>query len=292
MKKRFYVINGGLLLLLVASLILNARYIYGNIGKHYQDTEDEASASNHKTAERKTSASKDVTVLWGNLSISWLPETPLEGWFIDHLREKLGIDILQADHPVCCGLFRGCEKGVDICCFDSSVDFYDRVKEGQLRDLEKDIMEKWPQLYQRYRTSIDQMKADTYKHTGKKGMFGFPIYLKSFHDTWREGSCLAIPIGASHPEQAMELIAYSASDEGIMDIAFGPEGQMWKKEDGRYVLLQDWWSEKPARYQVRKLIQTKDGMEDFATALCKLELVGNERLGRELLAMSSVSRKK
>lgn len=136
------------------------------------------------------------------------------------------------------------------------------------------------------------MKADTYKHTGKKGMFGFPIYLKSFHDTWREGSCLAIPIGASHPEQAMELIAYSASDEGIMDIAFGPEGQMWKKEDGRYVLLQDWWSEKPARYQVRKLIQTKDGMEDFATALCKLELVGNERLGRELLAMSSVSRKK
>ena len=93
MKKRFYVINGGLLLLLVASLILNARYIYGNIGKHYQDTEDEASASNHKTAERKTSASKDVTVLWGNLSISWLPETPMEGWFIDHLREKLGIDI-------------------------------------------------------------------------------------------------------------------------------------------------------------------------------------------------------
>lgn len=273
-------------MLLAASLALNAKYIFQAGGIHNQTTENESTASKNQTAGGKAAASKDVTVLWGNLSVSWSPETPMEGWFIEHLKEELGIDILQADHPVSYGGFTGCEKGVDLCYFNSATDYYNRVRDGQLKNLEDDLMKKWPQIYQRYHVAIDKMKADTYKNTGKKGVFGIPAWLQSFHDTGREGYCLTIPTGSPHPELAMELIMYSASDEGIMDIAFGPEGQMWEKKDGRYMLLQD-WMEMSGEKSARKFVETRNGLEDFGTAMCKLELVGNASLGRELLAMSS-----
>lgn len=61
--------------------------------------------------------------------------------------------------------------------------------------------------------------------------------------------CTSILLAAKNPEKAMDLITYFASEEGIMNIAFGPEGQMWKKEN----------------------------------AICKMELVGNEALARELI---------
>jgi len=282
MKRIYYVVDGVFLLLLAASLTLNAKYIHQDICKNNQTIEDETVVPKNKVI-----ASKDVTLLRAGLSISSSPGTSMEGWFIDHLKEKLGIEVVQAD--ISSGMFDGCEEGVDLCWLDSYVSYYDAVREGKLKNLEDDLMKKWPQIYQRYHVAIDRMKADTYKHTGKKGIFGIPTWLQSFNDTGREGYCLVIPTGSPHPELAMELIMYSASDDGIMDIAFGPEGQMWEKRDGRYVLLQD-WMEISKGNPAKKFVETKDGMEDFVTAVCKLELVGNEKLGRELLAMSSVNK--
>ena len=99
---------------------------------------------------------------------------------------------------------------------------------------------------------------------------------------------MTVPVSSSHPKEAMELVAYSASDEGIMNIAYGPEGQMWEKKDGKYVLLQDWRDVETNE----KFVKTKDGMEDYDTAVCKLRLVGSYLLGERLLIETSDSKRK
>lgn len=287
MKKK-YVIIGGLLILMVASLLLGAKYLNRDSGKKNQPAGKEESIPSKKqsaTAETKESETENLTLFSANLSISWPGGTPMEGWFIEHLKEKFGIDVRQTDYPITPGIFAGCEKGVELCWLDSYVSYYRAVKEGKLRNLEDEI-KKHPKAYRRYGKAIKTMKADTYKHTGKKGVFGIPVWLTSFDDAWREGYCVVVPVNAPHPELALELLTYSASDEGIMDIAFGPEGQMWKEENGKYVLLQDWYKVKDEN-PGKKFVKTKSGPEDFYTAMCKLELVGNESLGRELLKLSS-----
>ena len=280
MGKKYIVINGVIALCLVASLLLNVRYLYRNIENHRQGTQDEITVTNQKTAEKKVAEGKDVTLFDAILSISWGPGTPMEGWFIEHLKDKFGIEVQQAD--VSPGMFEGCEKGVELCWLDSYVSYYEAVKAGKLRNLEDEI-KKNPKVYQKYQKAIKKMKADTYKHTGKKGVFGIPAQLSSFDDVWKEGNCVVVPVNAPHPQLALELLTYSASDEGIMDIAFGPKGQMWKKENGKYVLLRD-WQKISSGNMARKVVKTKNGMEDYSTAVCKLQLVGNESLGRELLA--------
>lgn len=283
--KKNHIIIGGLLMLLAASLLLGAKYLNRDSGKKNQTAVKESTTPQKKTAAAEAKESEDVTLFNANLSIAWGPGIPMEGWFIEHLKEKFGIDVRQAEYPVTPGMFTECEEGVELCWLDSYVAFYDAVKEGKLRDLEDEI-KKHPKAYRRYRKAIKKMKADTYKHTGKKGVFGIPTRLNSFDETWREGDCVVVPANAPHPELALELLTYSASDEGVMDIAFGPEGQMWKEENGKYVLLQDWHkidSEEPGK----KIVKTKSGMEDYATGACHLMLVGNYSLGRELLKLSS-----
>ncbi len=286
MKKN--IIIGGLLMLLAASLLLGAKCFNRDSGKKNQGASKEDSIPSKKQAavtEANESETENLTLFNANLSISWSPGTPMEGWFIDHLKEKFGIDVRQAEYPVTPGMFTECEEGVELCWLESSVSYYDAVKAGKLRNLEDEI-KKNPKVYQKYQKAIKKMKADTYKHTGKKGVFGIPSRLNSFDDAWREGDCVVVPVNAPHPELALELLTYSASDEGIMDIAFGPEGQMWKEENGKYVLLQDWYkidAEEPGK----KVVKTKSGMEDYATGACHLMLVGNYSLGRELLKLSS-----
>ena len=291
MKKKF-IIAGGLLLLLASSMLLGAKYLKHDSGKKSKNAVRENTAPKKQAAAAEADESEDLTLFNVNLSMAWAPGTPMEGWFNEHLQEKFGIDVRQIDwqtvgraDPITPGMFDGCEEGVELCWLESSVSYYDAVKAGKLRNLEDEI-KKNPKVYQKYQKAIKKMKADTYKHTGKKGVFGIPSRLNSFDDAWREGDCVVVPVNAPHPELALELLTYSASDEGIMDIAFGPEGQMWKEENGKYVLLQDWRKvndENPGK----KFVKTKSGMEDLQTAMSQLQLVGNENLGRELLKLSS-----
>ena len=289
MKKNHFIV-GGLLMLLAASLLLGVKYINQDSGKKNKNAVKESTAPKKQTATAEAGESEDATLFIANLSVAWSPGTPMEGWFIEHIKERFGIDVRQAEYPVTPGIFEGCEEGVELCWLQSSVSYYDAVKAGKLRNLEDEI-KKHPKAYRRYRKVIKKMKADTYKNTGKKGVFGIPAWLSSFDEMEREGYCVVVPVNAPHPELALELLAYSASDEGIMDIAFGPKGQMWKEENGKYVLLQDWRQVKDEN-PGKKFVKTKSRMEDWQTAICKLELVGNESLGRELLKMSSGKVKK
>lgn len=209
----------------------------------------------------------------------------LEGWFGDLLKEKLDLEVQLEPYPVAYGSdgVNG-EKFVqnaDLYVFLGSIDYYDAVKEGKLKDLEDDI-KKYPDLYSKYSNAINQIKEYTYDHTGQKGVFGMPIWLQSFDDTGRECYCLSIPSTAEHPDKAMELLTYSASEEGIMNTVFGPEGQMWKKENGKYVLIQNWYEIRDEDPE-KKFVETKDGKEDFQTAINKMQLVGNEALAHELM---------
>ncbi len=284
MKKKYYFLAGGLFVLLAASLLLGTKYTNQDSGKRNKAAVKESAAPKKQATVAESDASEKPIRFNANLSVGWAPDSPMEGgWFIEHLKEKFGIEIWQADASR--GGFDGSEEGVEICWLQSYTKYYDAVKAGKLRNLEDEI-KKHPKVYRRYRKAIKKIKADTYKNTGKKGVFGIPTWLNSFDDTGIEGYCVVIPANAPHPELALELLTYSASDEGIMDIAFGPEGQMWKEEDGKYVLLQDWYKindENPGK----KFVKTKSGMEDIYHAICPLELVGNQSLGRELLKLSS-----
>lgn len=283
MKKRYYILAGGLLMLLAASLFLGATYLNHDGSKRNKAAVKESDAPKRQAIAAESDASEKPIRFNANLSVSWSPDSPMEGWFIEHLKEKFGIEVWQADASR--GGFDGSEEGVELCWLQSYTNYYDAVKGGKLRNLEDEI-KKHPKVYRRYRKAIKKIKADTYKNTGKKGVFGIPSWLSSFDDTGIEGYCVVVPANAPHPELALKLLTYSASDEGIMNIAFGPEGQMWKKENGKYVLLQNWYQmerENPGK----KFVRTKSGMETFEIAVCPLQLVGNQSLGQELLKLSS-----
>ena len=210
-------------------------------------------------------------------------EEPM-GWFGDLLKDKLNIEVQIEPYP----LWFGYEedgytfvKDADLYSFLGEISYYEAVQEGKLKNLEDEIKER-PDVYSKYINAINQIKEDTYEHTGKKGIFGIPIRLVSFEDSGRECYCISILSAAKNPEKAMDLITYSASEEGIMNIAFGPEGQMWKKENGKYTLIQDWY-ELYEKDSEEKFVETKHGKEDFHRAICKMELVGNEVLARELI---------
>ena len=264
MKKKHIVFTGGLSILLAASLILNAVYICQDISKN-----------NH------TAGDEGVTVLKTNLSMTWTPGIPMEGWLIEHLKKELGIEVWQEDYPVMEGDSIDCLNWLDLCCMHDAEGYYDAVREGKLKNLENDIMKR-TRFYQRYHNAFDQIKADTFKHTGREGIFGVPIGLTYFNHKGYEGHCLTIPVNSSHPEQALRLIAYSATDHGIMNITYGPEGEMWKKKNGKYVVLKN-VQEIEEVDEYLEAVKGIDGMENFRTYECCLELVGNTRLGEKLV---------
>jgi len=264
MKKKHVIITGGLSILLAVSLTLNAVYIYQDISK-----------------KNNTADNENVTVLRTNLSLSWTPGIPMEGWLIEHLKKELGIEVWQEDYPVTEGDSIDCLNWLDLCCMFDAECYYDAVREGKLKNLENDIMKR-TRFYHRYRNALNQIKADTFKHTGKKGIFGVPIGLTYFKHKGQEGKCLTIPVNSSHPEQALRLIAYSATDQGIMNITYGPEGKMWKKKDGKYVVLKN-LLEIEDMDECLEAVKGIDGMENFRTAEYCLELVGNARLGEDLV---------
>ena len=129
--------------------------------------------------------------------------------------------------------------------------------------------------------AFQYIKKYTYKKTGKKGIYGFPVNLKSFDDKGRKLDCVSVLSESNNKNKAMDLLLYSASDEGIMNWTYGPEGEMWERKNGKYVVLKDWsteeWANKDEDY-----VEYSDYSTDYFYPRALIYLIPNTFLGAEL----------
>ena len=200
-----------------------------------------------------------------------------KGWYGDLLAEKLGIEV----HYVQPSYFAERDSDMDMYLFFmGNVSYYDAVKAGELLDLEP-TLKKNPKIYKRYKNAFRYIKKYTYKKTGKKGIYGFPVDLKSFNDKGQKCRCVSILSGSNNKKKAMDLLLYSASDEGIMNWTYGPEGEMWERKNGKYVVLKDWsteeWANKDEDY-----VEYSDYSSDYFYPRALIYLIPNTFLGAEL----------
>ena len=200
-----------------------------------------------------------------------------KGWYGDLLAEKLGVEVHYVQPPY----FEERDSDMDIYLFFmGEVSYYDAVKAGELLDLEP-TLKKNPKIYKRYKNAFRYIKKYTYKKTGKKGIYGFPVNLKSFDDKGRKLDCVSILSGSNNKNKAMDLLLYSASDEGIMNWTYGPEGEMWERKNGKYVVLKDWsteeWANKDEDY-----VEYSDYSSDYICPRTLIYLIPNTSLGAEL----------
>ena len=200
-----------------------------------------------------------------------------KGWYGDLLAEKLGVEV----HYVQPSYFAERDSDMDMYLFFmGNVSYYDAVKAGELLDLEP-TLKKNPKIYKRYKNAFQYIKKYTYKKTGKKGIYGFPVNLKSFDDKGRKLDCVSILSGSNNKNKAMDLLLYSASDEGIMNWTYGPEGEMWERKNGKYVVLKDWsteeWANKDEDY-----VEYSDYSSDYICPRTLIYLIPNTSLGAEL----------
>lgn len=200
-----------------------------------------------------------------------------KGWYGDLLAEKLGIEV----HYVQPSYFAERDSDMDMYLFFmGNVSYYDAVKAGELLDLEP-TLKKNPKIYKRYKNAFRYIKKYTYKKTGKKGIYGFPVNLKSFDDKGRKLDCVSILSGSNNKNKAMDLLLYSASDEGIMNWTYGPEGEMWERKNGKYVVLKDWSAEEGTD-EDEEYVEYSDYSSDYICPRTLIYLIPNTSLGAEL----------
>ena len=200
-----------------------------------------------------------------------------KGWYGDLLAEKLGIEV----HYVQPSYFAERDSDMDMYLFFmGNVSYYDAVKAGELLDLEP-TLKKNPKIYKRYKNAFRYIKKYTYKKTGKKGIYGFPVNLKSFDDKGRKLDCVSILSGSNNKNKAMDLLLYSASDEGIMNWTYGPEGEMWERKNGKYVVLKDWSAEEGTD-EDEEYVEYSDYSSDYFYPRALIYLIPNTFLGAEL----------
>ena len=200
-----------------------------------------------------------------------------KGWYGDLLAEKLGVEVHYVQPPY----FEERDSDMDIYLFFmGEVSYYDAVKAGELLDLEP-TLKKNPKIYKRYKNAFRYIKKYTYKKTGKKGIYGFPVNLKSFDDKGRKLDCVSILSGSNNKNKAMDLLLYSASDEGIMNWTYGPEGEMWERKNGKYVVLKDWSAEEGTD-EDEEYVEYSDYSSDYICPRTLIYLIPNTSLGAEL----------
>ena len=218
----------------------------------------------------------DIVVLQTNLLPYGAPGRQ-KGWYGDLLAKKLGIEVRY----VWPSLFEEREKSVnmDMFLFMGTLDYYDAVKAGELWDLEP-TLKKNPKIYKRYKNAFRYIKKYTYKKTGKKGIYGFPVNLKSFDDKGRKLDCVSVLSESNNKNKAMDLLLYSASDEGIMNWTYGPEGEMWERKNGKYVVLKDWSAEEGTDEE--EYVEYSDYSSDYIYPRTLIYLIPNTSLGAEL----------
>lgn len=263
MKRKYYFGAGIAILCLVIGLIININ--------HFQ-----------KNKQKDAPVFINTMVTMSNTEVD-MSSMRMEGWFADLLKERLNIEVgyLYHNYTYDEEYEEKFNRGeIDLYEFSGSRTYYEQIEEGKLKNLEPYI-EEHPEVYSRYTNAIEHIKKHTYKYTGKRGIYGLPANLASFGDSRKgeEADCFAIPSSAKHADEAMKLLTWSASDEGIMNIAFGPEGQMWKKEKGKYVLIKDWRKGSPTE----KVVKTEYGKLNLYEAECPIDLIGNYSLGKELI---------
>ena len=200
-----------------------------------------------------------------------------KGWYGDLLAEKLGIEV----HYVQPSYFAERDSDMDMYLFFmGNVSYYDAVKAGELLDLEP-TLKKNPKIYKRYKNAFQYIKKYTYKKKGKKGIYGFPVNLKSFDDKGRKLDCVSILSGSNNKNKAMDLLLYSASDEGIMNWTYGLEGEMWERKNGKYVVLKDWSAEEGTD-EDEEYVEYSDYSSDYICPRTLIYLIPNTSLGAEL----------
>ena len=139
-------------------------------------TYDEAEQYRRSLPDREPD-NNNLVALKTNLLPYGLPGRQ-KGWYGDLLAEKLGVEV----HYVQPSYFEERDSDMDIYLFFmGEVSYYDAVKAGELLDLEP-TLKKNPKIYKRYKNAFQYIKKYTYKKTGKKGIYGFPVNLKSFDD--------------------------------------------------------------------------------------------------------------
>ena len=237
-------------------------------------TYDEAEQYRRSLPDREPD-NNNLVALKTNLLPYGLPGRQ-KGWYGDLLAEKLGIEV----HYVQPSYFAERDSDMDMYLFFmGDVDYYDAVKAGELLDLEP-TLKKNPKIYKRYKNAFRYIKKYTYKKTGKKGIYGFPVDLKSFNDKGQKCRCVSILSGSNNKNKAMDLLLYSASDEGIMNWTYGPEGEMWERKNGKYVVLKDWSAEEGTDEE--EYVEYSDYSSDYIYPRTLIYLIPNTFLGAEL----------
>ena len=238
-------------------------------------TYDEAEQYRRSLSDREPD-NNNLVALKTNLLPYGLPGRQ-KGWYGDLLAEKLGIEV----HYVQPSYFAERDSDMDMYLFFmGNVSYYDAVKAGELLDLEP-TLKKNPKIYKRYKNAFRYIKKYTYKKTGKKGIYGFPVNLKSFDDKGRKLDCVSILSGSNNKKKAMDLLLYSASDEGIMNWTYGPEGEMWERKNGKYVVLKDWSAEEGTD-EDEEYVEYSDYSSDYICPRTLIYLIPNTSLGAEL----------
>ncbi len=238
-------------------------------------TYDEAEQYRRSLPDREPD-NNNLVALKTNLLPYGLPGRQ-KGWYGDLLAEKLGIEV----HYVQPSYFAERDSDMDMYLFFmGNVSYYDAVKAGELLDLEP-TLKKNPKIYKRYKNAFRYIKKYTYKKTGKKGIYGFPVNLKSFDDKGRKLDCVSILSGSNNKNKAMDLLLYSASDEGIMNWTYGPEGEMWERKNGKYVVLKDWSAEEGTD-EDEEYVEYSDYSSDYICPRTLIYLIPNTSLGAEL----------
>lgn len=238
-------------------------------------TYDEAEQYRRSLPDREPD-NNNLVALKTNLLPYGLPGRQ-KGWYGDLLAEKLGIEV----HYVQPSYFAERDSDMDMYLFFmGNVSYYDAVKAGELLDLEP-TLKKNPKIYKRYKNAFRYIKKYTYKKTGKKGIYGFPVNLKSFDDKGRKLDCVSILSGSNNKNKAMDLLLYSASDEGIMNWTYGPEGEMWERKNGKYVVLKDWSAEEGTD-EDEEYVEYSDYSSDYICPRTLIYLIPNTFLGAEL----------
>ena len=238
-------------------------------------TYDEAEQYRRSLPDREPD-NNNLVALKTNLLPYGLPGRQ-KGWYGDLLAEKGGVEV----HYVQPSYFEERDSDMDIYLFFmGEVTYYDAVKAGELLDLEP-TLKKNPKIYKHYKNAFQYIKKYTYKKTGKKGIYGFPVDLKSFNDKGQKCRCVSILSESNNKNKAMDLLLYSASDEGIMNWTYGPEGEMWERKNGKYVVLKDWSAEEGTD-EDEEYVEYSDYSSDYICPRTLIYLIPNTSLGAEL----------